>query len=166
MQPRFWPTHAPALVRSLVVPFVPFFVLSAGLATLIACDSAAPIEQADSAPAATQPAPRAEPTQPPTRRILPNCDPIKAARAATPALGSPARLRFLWNGRRPQAVPQDIPVLVKEVRESTDPPLVVIEIAPIPERARLIEITRESGHLRVEDDEILIDPCSATLFLN
>ena len=165
MQPRFWLTPAPALVRSLVLSLV----VSAGLATLIACDSAAPIEQADSAPAFPQPAPRAEPTQPPTlptRRILPNCDPVKAARAATPALGSPARLRFLWNGTPPPAVPQDIPVLVKEVRESTDPPLVVIEIAPIPERAHLIEITRESGHLRVEENEILIDPCSATLFLN
>jgi hypothetical protein len=146
--------------------FGPALVLSVGLATLIACDSGGPIEEANSAPSAARTAPRAEPTQPPTRRILPNCDAVKAARAATPAVGSPARLRFLWDGTPPQAVPRDVPVLVKEVRESTDPPLVVIEIAPIPERAGVIEITQESGHLRVEEDVILIDPCSAQLLLN
>jgi hypothetical protein len=138
----------------------------AGLSSLLACDPGSEVDPRDPTPAAAAPIPRSEPMEPPTRRTLPNCDAVKAARAATPAVGSPARLRFLWDSTPPQDVPRDIPVLVKAVRESTDPPLVVIEIAPIPERERIVEITRESGHLRVEAGETLIDPCSAHLFLN
>jgi hypothetical protein len=158
MRPRRW--------LALALTFVLPLVLSLGLSTLVACDPGAENEARDSAPAAAPTTSRAEPEQPPTRRILPNCDAVKAARAATPAVGSPARLRFLWDGTPPQAIPRDIPVLVKEARESSDPPAVVIEIAPIPERDDIVEITQESGHLRVESGEILIDPCSAHLFLN
>jgi len=141
-------------------------VAACALSLPAACDSGAPEPPGAPAPSATaKPAPAA-PAGPAERRILPHCDPVKAALAVVPAVGSPARLRLLWDGTPPAALPREIPVLVKEVSQSEDPPVVVIEIPLIPERDAILAISRESGHLRIHGEEIQLDPCSATLLLN
>jgi hypothetical protein len=94
-----------------------------------------------------------------TRMTLPGCDPGDMASEEFGWVGKEVLVTLLWNDMPASAGELQIPMTVVAVSQDG----LVVDVHPLPMREKSIASWQTSGHLTVDGDEFVLDPCSATL---
>jgi len=94
-----------------------------------------------------------------TLRTASSCDPAAAAARWQPRVGEFTTARLLWNDLPDAAADLEVPFGVMAVRDDG----VAVHLPRIPLRERYLGMWLMSGHLRLEGDQLVLDPCAAEL---
>jgi hypothetical protein len=104
-------------------------------------------------------APQPEGSAMATLRTANACNPAVAAARWQPRVGEFTTARFLWNDLPDAAAHLEVPFGVMAVRDDG----VAVHLPRIPLRERYLGMWLMSGHLRLEGDQLVLDPCAAEL---
>jgi hypothetical protein len=97
-----------------------------------------------------------------TRRNIAGCDANEAARAYRAWVGRDVDVKLLWNDLPDAAANLRIPMGIRSVVEGG----LAVRLANFPLQTYYVNLWANSGHLRVVDDDLVLDPCSAEIAAN